>query len=168
MNKIAHILSIKILLLLGAYSIESNDSGFSGNLSGLTEGKAIEISAHSKPLIFIKPTQEDFLNLDKLDDHVQDKERAPFIKEIGSFAVWAISTKSNCKLRFVPPKSMENGNKWYGGFYDPCGDANYDMSGRTITNKEYTINNYPSNVKNLSYPKIKWIKDMEVLIYDTK
>lgn len=130
-------------------------------------GEAILLKVHGKPLYVYKVTDNDLNNLGVLDNHVYDSKRAPFVREIGVFAVWAISTKSTCVLRYMAPKEKSSGNSWFGGYYDPCGDVNYDISGRVIKTIDFTMNNYAMEYPNLSYPKIRYTGGTEIEIYNS-
>jgi hypothetical protein len=153
-------------LLLSGFSVAENISDIE-SLNRMEPGEAKLLNVHGKRLYIYKVANQDLQNLKVLDNHVFDLERVPFIEEMRIFAVWAVSTKSSCLLKYIPPKTTPSGNTWLGGYYDPCGDVNYDIAGRAIKTRKFTMNNYNIEYPNLNYPKIKHLGGTEIGIYNS-
>jgi len=160
------LLFIIIGLALSSYSL-SKELAVNESSSGLKEGEAVLLKVHGKPLYMYKVNEQDLENLNILDSHVFNSKRTPLVKEVGVFVVWAVSTKTRCLLKYMAPKTTTFGNTWLGGYYDPCGDVNYDISGRVIRTKEFTMNNYYNKYPNLKHPKAKHIEGTEIEIYNS-
>ncbi len=51
-----------------------------------------------------------------------------------------ISRYVGCAISVIPPRDKRFGKAWQGGFYDPCRNVRYDLSGRVIKGHSHVIN----------------------------
>jgi Rieske Fe-S protein len=138
------------------------------SIKELKPGEFRRIEIHGLPLMILAPDGTIMNDLAKLDPHTWDPTRASFNAEHNVFIYWGISTRLGCDLthypKGAPPRPVEQGRTWHGGYFDRCHDSSYDYAGRTIKTYEYTANGFNAEVPNLRVPQYEIRKDGTVLI----
>ena len=132
-------------------------------ISSLQEGVPLTVQVNNIPLILLRPTQAQKEAIAHLDAHVWDSSLSAWKAEIEAFAYWGWETQFGCDLRYVPPGESirvkynpQSDAKWLGGYVgDRCGNAAYDLAGRTIKDEQLSYNGYTGRQPNLESPVIR-------------
>lgn len=138
------------------------------NLASLDIGKPVKIQTKLGSIFLLKPSPEQIANLQKLDNHVWDKDYVGYEKDLNLFVTLGISTRHGCGLEHAPlgesPIYRNYGiGNWLGGYFDPCHDSSYDYAGRTIKSYEYTYKGLDIQVPNLNAPNYKLHKQQLIV-----
>ena len=124
------------------------------------------------PVILLKPSEQTLENLVLLNDHVWNKDSSSYNSEHNFFIYYGLGTlpRKNC---ITVHQSQEEGsnveeNTWFGGFWEQCGDVNYDYSGRAIKTDRFTIVNSGFKADNLFTPAYEVLSGGRIILKPNK
>lgn len=140
------------------------------DLTELTEGEVHSYLIGRQQILIMKPTPDQLESLERLNEHVWDKEYASFD---GVFVLVGFSTgkRGPCLLKHIPKQKSQlveydSRAKWHGGYSDTNCEVSYDYAGRAIKEYMYTYNGFVERLRNLEVPDVK-LKSKKLLVVTT-
>ena len=115
------------------------------NFSKLEKGQKLDVSWRGQPIFIVKRNEKQLSTLHGLKDRLKDPDSEKSIQpefaknlyrsqKVDLLVMVGICTHLGCSPKFYPeivPQVFDK--KWQGGFYCPCHNSKFDISGRVFS-----------------------------------